>query len=89
MKTETLNLIQAAAQTTWEAIAPDIISAIEADTVDREIVIEAVLDAGRIERFSAAFLEPELTAALVEFRSLAYCDQIAIMETVFTFSSYG
>jgi len=69
-----------AATATWQIIGPDVLRAAEADSIDRDEVVEVVND------YLEYGHDPE---ALAEFRQLRHEDRIAMLRKAFPLARYG
>ena len=70
---------------TWQAIGMDILMSSGMDSIDRDTVIETVLDADRL----LAYCDNESKPVVEKFQKLPYAERICIARNYFTFEQYG
>jgi hypothetical protein len=87
MTPEIKERVKQALRLTWDAIGDDVLRISvemgEGSTVDRDTVIEMILDANRPEMFG------QDREAIAEFDKLSYKEQVQIAKEVFTASVYS
>lgn len=76
--------IHRALNTTWEAIGHDILAESENNEVTKELVIEMVLDANRLEMYG--YCDP---VELNKFNALPFKQQIKVANEAFKYGIYG
>ena len=69
---------------TWEAIGHDVLSVSNENTVDKETVIEMVLDANRIDMYGGLNFEE-----LNDFNELSFGQKFNIAKEAFEYDFYG
>jgi hypothetical protein len=76
--------LQWALNQTWDTIAADIMECAGVDIMDRDEVVEIVLNANYLEMYGG--LDKE---TLAEFRAKPYDEQVKLATKAFTYARYG
>ena len=79
--------LHCAMQSTWDAIAYDILACNDGKDMPRSLVIEVVLDADYMEMYGGH--RPEDKALIQRFRQLDYKDMIKMARDTFIDKRYG
>ena len=86
-KKDELEKLYGAFWNVWNYIGGEILECTGQNEVDRDTVIEVVLDANRLESFHSS--DEEVKKILKHFRAFSYEEQIEIAKGRFTFAMYS